>query len=992
MTTIEYLRRWQEQYGTPNKELLDELGIEAYSTGLTENMNRLGSPNDLRDIKLRDEDEDSRSTAAFLDPEDTIDEDLVDRMLKVGDLVEISFLGDREPIIAVFIAQYGQQGQFYSMQGKWFHRTAKQILFSVSSFIDPKELEPIIRFLPKGEVSEELLDTMQTLDVNAPREIAAPVLKRLKDFTDEADAAYRRNASILDRAHEILAHPTDLRFGTLQKITENLLKIKNPPITIKYAVRKALLRQNLAFQLDRRSHRQTGVFQIMPVELKTRTELAVEWIRQFQDEFARRATQKAEPGHAPQFLNRTDEKKKETEGAANVRRFVQKCRKLIDQSRSMRDFTPHGRVGISKVRNEITTSTNAMQDFHSLEFTEADAVLIRFIESWCISNITHASTRVGALPPVVLRALDRYKDEELDPRAGFTFLQEIGVIPPHENRTKFDPHLLLPTASHSRQLEEMYTALVKMGEGRRSVKLRDWMEDYRVDWGALPVFCIDSATAEEIDDGVSIENIADSEDCWVHVHIANPTAFLPKEHLIAKMAAHLTESIYMPERTYSMLPKWVSDERLSLGKDRPCLTISTRLNAKGEVVDDKIQSGFIRNFVPITPQTLHRVVDESGAKAAEANPDKILVVGGTVPSLPQRKMTEAHELSDSEKEDLRKLHKLALARQARRTDAGGIFWNQNYPDMSVYHDHSNAGLPWSHPSRRVARFTEGDPVIQMVATPTESWFQPGGTGSDLMVREMMLLAGEVGALWCHKRKIPTIYRGTMARPDMISIHEYREKYILPTLDESGNPPAKIAFNYLPHAGSSVTSMRRLPHQVLGVKQYTKLTSPLRRYGDMLMHWQIESALRREAKIGGSLADSPRADYDASFLAFKRSDVKAIMNRLAPRERLISKTKRASQSFWLSQLFFRAFYYGEAKLPDTFEVIVYSIGADSYERVAVLWQDMSFDLDMDYPKVEQAQVGDRWEVRIVAIDTYNRRVRAEPLRLISREVLPDWIDF
>lgn len=92
MTTIEYLRQWQEQYGTPNKELLDELGIEAYSTGLTENMNRLGSPNDLRDIKLRDEDEEGRSTAAFLDPEDTMDEDLVDRMLKVGDLVEIRYI------------------------------------------------------------------------------------------------------------------------------------------------------------------------------------------------------------------------------------------------------------------------------------------------------------------------------------------------------------------------------------------------------------------------------------------------------------------------------------------------------------------------------------------------------------------------------------------------------------------------------------------------------------------------------------------------------------------------------------------------------------------------------------------------------------------------------------------------------------------------------------------------------------------------------------
>ncbi|KAL1652321.1 3'-5' RNA exonuclease complex component [Diplodia intermedia] len=991
LTTKEYLIRWQEQYGAPNQKLLDELGIEAYGGG-SENLARLTSPNDLRDIKVRDEDEESRSSAAFLDPADTVDDGSSDGNLNIGDLVEIDFLSEREPLAAVFIAQYGTQGQFYSMQGKWFHRTQKQVQFSLPAFVPKSLLDPIIPFLPKGEITEELLDTMQTLDVNAPREVAAPVLKKLQQFTEEADAVYRRNASVLDRAHETLAHPTDLRFGTLQKITENLIRSrKNSPTTM-FAVRKALLRQPLGFQVDKRSHRQTGVFQIIPIQIKKQIELAVEWIREFQDEFARRASLGTDYGKSGAHETRDavglNEKDREPKGAAYVRMFVQKCRKLIDESRTMRDFTPHGRIGISKVRNEITTSTTAMKDIHSIQFSQADGVLIRFFEAWCISILFHHTTRMGALPPVVLRALDRYPGQPLDYTTGFSFLQEIGVIPPHENRVKFDPHLLLPTASHSRQLEQMYTALVKMGGQRKEVVLHDQMEAHRTDWGDLPVFCVDSASAEEIDDGISIQRIPGSSDCWVHVHIANPTAFLPKEHLTAKMAAHLTESIYMPERTYSMLPKWLSDERLSLGKNRPCLTISTRLNVKGEVVDDKIQSGFMRNFVPITPQTLHYVVDERAAKAAEASPDKIITVGGKVPSLPQRKMIEVDKLTKAQKEDLCQLHKLALARQERRTEAGGIFWNQNYPDMSVYHNHSNAGLPWSHPSRRVARFTEGDPVIQMVATPTESWFQPAGTGSDLMVREMMLLAGEVGGLWCHKRGIPSIFRGTVARKEMMPLEEYREKFILPNLDERGNPPAKIAFNYIAHAGSSVTSRTPLPHQVLGVQQYAKLTSPLRRYGDMVMHWQIEAALRLEAKRGRSLAGGP---YRADGLAFTAAEVDVVMARLAPRERLISKTKRAGQAFWLSQLFFRALYFGEAPLPRTIEVVVFSTPTDRMGRVAVLWQDFSFDLDMALPEDGRAEVGDRWEARITGVDTYVRRVKTEPVRLIHREVLPEGFD-
>lgn len=979
LTTEEYLQRWQEQYGVPNKELLDELGIEAHATTLSENLIRLGSPDDIRDVESRDEDVEDSHTAAFRDPEDMLDEQMLDQILRPGDLVEMSFLAEREPLVAVFVQQFGNQGQFYGLHGKWFYRKTNTIQFSVPGYVDPKLLEPIIRYLPKGEVTSELLDTMQILDVNAPREVAAPVLKLLGSFAQEADAAYRQHASALERAHRTLGHQTDLRFGTLQKITETLLKSKNPTAATMYAVRKALLRQGLGFQIDKRSHRQTNVFQIMPIEFKERVEQAQSWIREFQDETARRA-------HDPDNVDQNGHQAKESVGAANVRKFIQKARKLIDQSRSERDFTPYGRLGISKTRTEITPHSTATTNYTSLQFSESDSVLIRYIEAWAISHFFAMSFRALSLPPALLRAIDRYHDQPLDDSIGFVFLQEIGVVPPHENRTKFDPHLLLPTASHSRQLEQMYLALVKMGNDRKKVKLKDFMEGLRTDWKDLPVYCVDSATAEEIDDGISVEHIDGTEEYWAHVHIANPTAFLPRTHLISKMAAHLTETIYMPERTYSMLPKWISNDHLSLGPDRPCLTISIKLNKRGEVLDEKIQSGIIRKFIPITPQTLQQVVDEEGAKYAANHPGLTVIVGGEIPEHPKRKMKNVEELSKRHKEDLRTLHALALARQARRTEAGGIFFNQNYPEMTVYNDYSRPGLPWSHPSHSVARYTVGDPVIKMEVTPTESWFQPAGVGNDLMVREMMLLAGEVGALWLRKRNIPAVYRGTMTRSDMMSIEEYREKIIKPTLDANGNPPVKVAFNYLPHAGSSVTSTKPLPHQVLGVRQYAKLTSPLRRYGDMLMHWQIESALRKEAELGHSLIDYTGP---LDFIAFQKKEVDAITTRLASRERLIAKTKRHSQAFWLSQLFFRAFYYGEAVLPETFEVIVFSKGSgDSFQRVAVLWQDYSFDMDMAYPTTvgidEKPEIGDRWEVRIVKVHTYLRRVMTVPLRLISRE--------
>lgn len=835
-------------------------------------------------------------------------------------------------------------------------------------------------FLPKDEVTAELMETMQTLDVNAPREVATPVLKRLRTFAEEADTAYRRHASALDRAHTTLAHATDLRFGSLQKIAETLTGKKNPPPSTMYAVRKALLRQSMGFIVDTRSHRQTSVFQIIPRELKERLELAQSWIREFQDETARMLSE-----------TRNRSKSPELEGAAKVRKFIQKSRKLIDQSRTMRDFTPYGRIGISKERYQITPDSGALREVTSLGFSDSDLVLIRFLEAWSIMKLFLGSPRISALPPILLRAMGRYQDQSLDSSIGQVFLQEIGVIPPHENRIKFDANLLLPTASHSRSLEVMHKEIIKTFQDRKGRKNEDSMRDLRKVWKNMTVYCVDSASAEEIDDGVSVEPIPGTSEHWVHVHIANPTAFLKRTDLIAKMAAHLTESIYMPERTYSMLPKWLPVELLSLGPNRPCLTISMRLNERAEVLEDKIQPGMILEFVPITPQTLHKVVDEKAANAMEAEKDLTIVVGGEVPPLPQRDMKEAKDLSPKHVKDLRLLHRLALERQKRRTEAGGIFFNQNYPDMSVYSDYSRPGLPWTHPSHRVARFMEGDPVIKLEATPTRSWFEPAGTGSDLMVREMMLLAGEVGAIWCKRRHLPIIYRGTVAHPDMMSMADYKEKVMLPSLDEHGQPPVVVAYNYLPHAGNSITSTTPRSHQVLGVPQYAKVTSPLRRFGDMLVHWQIESALRKEAELGRSLVDVPPAEVGASWLAFTPNEVETLITRLAPRERLISKTKRQSQSFWLTQLFFRAFYYGEAALPASFEVVVFGKPDERLLRVPVLWQDYSFDLDMDIPSLrgimDEVRIGDRWEVRITSVDCFNRRVKTEPLRLVSREHVP-----
>jgi len=104
--------------------------------------------------------------------------------------------------------------------------------------------------------------------------------------------------------------------------------------------------------------------------------------------------------------------------------------------------------------------------------------------------------------------------------------------------------------------------------------------------------------------------------------------------------------------------------------------------------------------------------------------------------------------------------------------------------------------------------------------------------SNLLVRECMLLACEGAARWALERHIPFPF---------IS-------------QETQNPPAELetgyagAFQLRKTMHSRVLSTKPGLHQGLGLDIYTQVTSPLRRYIDLLAHQQIRACLRGQKLI------------------------------------------------------------------------------------------------------------------------------------------------
>ena len=163
-------------------------------------------------------------------------------------------------------------------------RTAK-IDWALPKFLDPEILKPLLEYAPI-DLPEELTGQMQAYDLDIPREVSRQVTTEIARFKTEALDVYRRNAIALDNAHQLLAHATELRFGTLEAMADKLIGQKESlSDEAIYAVRKAILRQPVHFG-EFFGGRRRGLFRIRPQRQISLITLVSGWLRQYRDGLA----------------------------------------------------------------------------------------------------------------------------------------------------------------------------------------------------------------------------------------------------------------------------------------------------------------------------------------------------------------------------------------------------------------------------------------------------------------------------------------------------------------------------------------------------------------------------------------------------------------------------------------------------------------------------------------------------------------------------------
>lgn len=180
------------------------------------------------------------------------------------------------------------------------------------------------------------------------------------------------------------------------------------------------------------------------------------------------------------------------------------------------------------------------------------------------------------------------------------------------------------------------------------------------------------------------------------------------------------------------------------------------------------------------------------------------------------------------------------------------------------------------------------------------------TPADILVSEMMVLAGELGATFCAKNEIPIPFRfqkppgeSSSSQPKMDQAVHISDPTKAPRIREQETEQKQsqqstkstrneldydLARTYQQILLSSQAEVGLTPsrHSALGLDIYTRATSPIRRYSDMIVHYQLNSFFKGER------------------LPFSTERLLPIVERSFRSEQNIKELQRKSVLFWTRQ--------------------------------------------------------------------------------------------
>ncbi|KAG2223530.1 hypothetical protein INT45_000850 [Circinella minor] len=642
--------------------------------------------------------------------------------------------------------------------------------------------------------------------------------------------------------------------------------------------------------------------------------------------------------------------------------------------------------------------------YNSKEYglSDTDAMFVNFIADWIKSPPTGIHTPHEIFAPTILKALGCYDDHLfVDRKLAMLFLKQVGMFKPWDNakliqnaNNVIDDYIWSDKAKKMDQTMNLHSNLFLKGKLDKSgFYLRDPCDAIRHDFGDMPVYTIDDQAAKEIDDGISIERIPGSDSMWLHVHIADPSAYIPPTHALAKVMEQRGQSLYLPESHHPILPNALASQKFSLGDtahtvnsngSQYALTFSCKLNKEdGNVQAWKLQPSLVKNVKKLYYNDVDQFLKPYATSTIPHEPlvnfDKkyehpLQHTTTTTTAEDQQILSSSSKTSTVSKEfeqDLLDIFKLTSQHSQFRFQNGAL--NFVRPNPYVELEPQPLELPNIHftPWSSSSSSSSSSLLPNYASTlPTIRIGLDNSTVSPAkkMVAEAMILGGRIASHFAQEHGIDIPHRRQMWPSDeTISNQDITQR--LEMLNERNPNTGTIGLsNVIQYMGIlppvSMTTTPGLPHVLMGIPNgYVKATSPLRRYLDIVTHWQIKAHLLKQK------APFTRERLDQQLLP-----------RMEIREKQLSFLQQDCLQFWVIELMNRFMGEGKGNMEWTCLVNLPNMlarselgGTMEVARVTIL----ELGLKARIQNLKQSlQIGQVVNARIVKLDSFNGFVELE----------------
>lgn len=398
--------------------------------------------------------------------------------------------------------------------------------------------------------------------------------------------------------------------------------------------------------------------------------------------------------------------------------------------------------------------------------------------------------------------------------------------------------------------------------GVKSSTFDDWVasdfhktdpyESIRTDFPDVPIYCIDSASAHEIDDGISIENIKKAGQWRFTVHIADPTSFIKQTSSLSQIALGKGATVYLPEGPSLMMPQLISKVcGMDVAGKNKSFAIQFKIDHSSleryeqsrhlydakQIMNDIILTARVRlfnikdNAVCITYEKVNKILED------ESNKEKI---------------AKGETQEGTREWDLFTLSRVAsILNEIRSKHLGALdFPNESVKTFVTHVPKKELKEPHFQKTEtgfQIAIVNEDSEQIPIVSIEKDA-NQSNESKSQELVSNFMVTANHAASEFARKKNIPIILRTQelkLSNGVSAEIKEIMDK----CRSKDGH---KMTVQEMSDLGKFMTAANyeanSRGHESLGLSSYSHFTSPLRRYADMINHWMCGDYLVNKGEM------------------------------------------------------------------------------------------------------------------------------------------------